>query len=102
MGRERGRWRGAAARRRFSRDRAGRLPPLDRVNGGLTDWPGGLAPYAFGLGFHDYLAGRFGDDRFGQLAARTSRSLPFFGSRAFRKVYGESLGNLWRDYRRSV
>src|SRR6266566_3425068 len=63
--------------------RVGKLPPMNRVNGGLTDWPGGLAPYAFGLGFHDYLADRFGEDRFGQLAARTSRSVPFFGSRAF-------------------
>jgi Tol biopolymer transport system component len=80
--------------------RAGRIVPLDRVNGGLTDWPAGLAPYAFGLGFHDYLSQRFGDGRFGLLAARTSRSLPFFGSRAFKKVYGESLGDLWNDYQR--
>jgi Tol biopolymer transport system component len=82
--------------------RRGRLEPLDRVNGGLTDWPAGLAPYAFGLGFHEYLAERFGESRFGDLAARTSRSLPFFGSRAFRRVYGESLGNLWRDYEKSI
>ena len=31
---------------------------------------------------------------------RTSRSLPFLGSRAFKKVYGESLGDLWNDYQR--
>jgi len=80
---------------------SGRIVPIDRVNGGLTDWPTGLAPYAFGLGFHDYLSQRFGDDRFGALAARTSRSLPFLGSRAFKKVYGESLGDLWEDYQRS-
>jgi hypothetical protein len=67
----------------------------------LTDWPTGLAPYAFGLGFHDYLSQRFGDEQFGALAARTSRSLPFLGSRAFKKVYGESLGDLWKDYQRS-
>lgn len=78
--------------------RSGRRVPMDRVNGGLTDWPAGLAPYAFGLGFHDYLSQRFGDEQFGVLAARTSRSLPFLGSRAFKKVYGESLGDLWKDY----
>ena len=82
--------------------RSGRVVPIDRVNGGLTDWPAGLAPYAFGLGFHDYLSQRFGDERFGLLAARTSRSLPFFGSRAFKKVYGESLGDLWKDYQRGA
>ena len=32
-----------------------KLEPLDRVNGGLTDWPGGGAAYAYGLGFHEYL-----------------------------------------------
>src|SRR5262245_22429350 len=37
----------------------GTLLPLDRVNGGVTDWPSGLAPYAYGLGFHQYLADRF-------------------------------------------
>src|SRR5262245_29138329 len=81
--------------------RAGRGMPIDRVNGGLTDWPAGLAPYAYGLGFHDYLSQRFGDEQFGALANRTSRSLPFFGSRAFKKIYGESLGDLWKEYQRS-
>jgi WD40 repeat protein len=81
--------------------RSGHPVRMDRVNGGLTDWPAGLAPYAFGLGFHDYLSQRFGDDQFGVLAARTSRSLPFLGSRAFKKVYGESLGDLWKDYQRA-
>jgi WD40-like Beta Propeller Repeat len=82
--------------------RQGRIEPLDRVNGGLTDWPGGLAPYAFGLGFHEYLANRFGESQFAELARRTSRTLPFFGSRAFKRVYGESLGNLWKDYRENL
>src|SRR5262249_3746386 len=72
-----------------------------RVNGGLTDWPAGLAPYAFGSGFHDYLSQRFGDEQFGALANRTSRSVPFFGSRAFKRVYGEPLGDLWKDYQQA-
>ena len=42
--------------------RHGAIEPLDRVNGGLTDWPGGFAAYAYGAGFHDYLAGRFGPE----------------------------------------
>ena len=77
---------------------AGRLEPLDRVNGGLTDWPGGAAIYAYGLGFHAYLAERFGAETLATLAASTARSLPFTGSRAFQRVYGQSLGTLWRDY----
>src|SRR5581483_627706 len=40
--------------------RAGAAEPIDRVNGGLTDWPAGNGPYAYGAGFHEYLARRFG------------------------------------------
>jgi hypothetical protein len=78
------------------------LEPLDRVNGGLTDWPGGSTIYAYGVGFHQYLADRFGADRLATLADATAGSLPYFSSLAFRSVYGESLGALWRDYETSV
>jgi Tol biopolymer transport system component len=82
--------------------RGRRLEPLDRVNGGLTDWPGGLAPYAYGLGFHAYLAERYGAGKFAALSTRTARSLPYFSSPGFRAVYGKSLGELWREYQDSV
>ena len=82
--------------------RAGRFEPLDRVNGGLTDWPGGNAAYAYGVGFHQYLADRFGADRLAALSNQTARSLPFAGSRAFRRIYGESLGTLWKEYRATI
>src|SRR5206468_12558890 len=82
--------------------RARRLEPLDRVNGGLTDWPNGLAAYAYGVGFHAYLADRFGADRFATLADATARRVPFTASRVFARVYGRSLGELWRDYQASL
>ena len=82
--------------------RARRLEPLDRVNGGLTDWPNGLAAYAYGVGFHAYLADRFGADRFATLADATARRVPFTASRVFARVYGRSLGALWRDYQASL
>ena len=75
-----------------------RLEPLDRVNGGLTDWPGGAAVYAYGVGFHAYLAERFGAQTLAALADRTARSLPYTGTRAFKAVYGQPLGTLWREY----
>lgn len=80
---------GAAARRQLS---------LDRASGGLVRWPDGHAAYAAGLGFHEYLAQRFGPETLGTLATHTSRRLPFLGTRAFKTVYGQSLGSLWRDY----
>jgi len=79
-----------AARRRFEK--------LDRVNGGLTDWPGGAAVYAYGVGFHAYLADRFGAQTLTALADRTARSWPYTGTRAFKAVYGRPLGTLWREY----
>src|SRR5439155_4000047 len=78
------------------------IEPLDRVNGGLTDWPDGLAVYAYGLGFHAYLAERYGADKFAALADATARRVPFTASRVFAHVYGRSLGALWRDYQASL
>jgi len=75
-----------------------RLEPLDRVNGGLTDWPAGAATYAYGVGFHAYLAERFGAQSLAALADATARSFPYTGSRGFKAVYGRPLGALWREY----
>lgn len=77
---------------------AGAALTLDRASGGLVAWPDGHAAYAAGLGFHAYLAERFGAESFGRLSAATARSLPYLGSRAFKGVYGQSLGALWRDF----
>jgi Tol biopolymer transport system component len=82
--------------------RARALEPLDRVNGGLTDWPGGAAVYAYGVGFHQYLVDRFGSAKLAELAEATARRLPYLSSRAFARVYGEPLGVLWREYEASL
>lgn len=82
--------------------RAQRTEPLDRTNGSLTDWPGGSTPYSFGLGFHQFLAGRHGEQTFAALYDATAGRVPFFGTGAFASIYGESLGQLWDEYRRSL
>ena len=82
--------------------RHGALEPLDRVNGGLTDWPGGTAAYAYGGEFHEYLAGRFGADSLARLADATARRVPYTASRVFKSVFGEPLGTLWHDFQRSL
>lgn len=78
--------------------RAGRPEPLDRVNGGLIDWPAGSAHYAYGAYFHQYLAERFGEDKLADLGEATARRFPYTGSKAFEYVFGESLGTLWKDF----
>jgi hypothetical protein len=82
--------------------RAGRLEPFDRINGGLTAWPAGNAAYAYGLGFSEYLAQRFGPDRIGQLMRATAGTLPYLWPRAFSGVFGSSVGALWREYQASL
>ena len=77
---------------------AGRFEPLDRVNGGLVDWPTGAAHYAYGAYFHQYLADKFGAASIGRLTEDTSGRVPYLGTRAFKKVFGRSLGDLWKDF----
>ena len=80
--------------------RADAFEPIDRVSGGLVDWPSGSGSYAYGAYFHQYLARRFGEDKLAELSRRTAGRVPYFGSTAFRTVYGTSLGSLWRDFTR--
>ncbi len=76
--------------------------PIDRVNGGSVEWPGGLGPYLEGAWFYDYLYQRFGEVAVGRLANDTARRLPFISSPATRKVFGESLGKLWAEFQRDA
>ena len=79
-----------------------RLLPLDRASSRLVRWPSGNAPYLYGGYFHQYLSDRYGAESLRRLTDETSRRLPYFGSRAFKKVFGKSLGDLWRDFESSV
>jgi Tol biopolymer transport system component len=80
----------AAARSRFE--------PLDRVGGGLVDWPGGNAPYLYGSYFHQFLRDQYGEDSLTELTNATAGRVPYFGSGAFKDVYKRSLGDLWEDF----
>lgn len=82
--------------------RAGTFEPLDRVGGGLVDWPAGQGWYAYGARFHEFLLREYGSERLVELSERTAGRLPFLTAGAFRAVYGRSLGDLWRDFRRDV
>ncbi len=77
---------------------AGRFAPLDRATSAVIDWPGGTSSYLYGAYFHQYLAKRFGVETLTRLATATAGRLPFFGSGAFKTVYGRSLGELWREF----
>jgi hypothetical protein len=77
------------------------LEPIDRLNGGLTDWPGPQAPYAFGLGFHAYLEERFGARALADLADASASAIPFVGS-SFEQSFGLPLGTVFEDFLAAV
>lgn len=81
--------------------RAGRFEPLDRVGGGLVDWPSGQGVYAYGGLFHQFLAERYGHASIARLADRTAGRLPYFTKGAFEDEYGRTLEDLWREFARS-
>ena len=72
--------------------------PLDRVGGGLVDWPGGNAPYLYGGYFHEFLRDKYGEDSLATLTNATAGRVPYFGSGAFKNVFRRSLGELWKDF----
>lgn len=77
---------------------ADRFEPIDRASGGNLDWPSGAGPYAYGAYFHQFLAERHGAESIRRLTDETSRRLPYLASRAYEKVYGQSLGELWNAF----
>ena len=79
-----------------------RLEPMDRASSRISDWPSGNTPYLYGAYFHQYLADTYGPESLTRLADATAARLPYFGARAFRQVFGRSLGQLWKDFQSSV
>ena len=77
---------------------AGRFDPIDRANGGLVDWPGGAAPYAYGAYFHQYLADRFGPESLVRLVGGDGAAAPLLRragvSKGVRAIARRAVGRL--------
>jgi hypothetical protein len=76
----------------------GRFDPIDRAGGGNVDWPTGMTPYLYGAYFHEFLTARYGAESLRRLSGETARRPPYLASLAYRRVFGRSLGALWRDF----
>ena len=81
---------------------AGRFPSLAKASNAVVAWPSGLTAYVFGGYFHDYLARTYGQASLERLSDETASRLPYLGVRAFRKVYGKPLGDLWKDFQKDA
>ena len=89
---------------RLVKDRAagaGRFPSLPDVSNARVEWPSGHTQYVYGGYFHDYLAKTYGEQSLERLADETSGRIPYLGVRAFRQVYGKTLGQLWKDFEKA-
>lgn len=75
-----------------------RFASLDRASSDRVDWPSGHTPYLYGAYFHAFLAETYGDASLARLADATAARPPYLGSRAYRQVFGKSLGALWTDF----
>ena len=77
----------------------GRLEPLDRINGGLTDWPGGAASTRTVSAFISTSPIDTAPQTLAALADASARRVPYPRHRRSSASTDESLGALWRDYR---
>ena len=57
-----------------------------------------MDPYLYGAYFHEFLGRTYGDESIRRLTEETGRRIPYLGSRAYKKVFGKSLGQLWNDF----
>jgi len=71
--------------------------PLDRAGGGLVAWPSGHTPYFFGGRVYQRIAGTASEAALGEVTRKTARRLPYFGSGAFRQVFGKRPRDIWRE-----
>ena len=80
----------------------GRVEPLDRAGGGHVGWPGGAIPYLYGGYFHAFLAERYSAASLARLSDETARRVPYLAPLAYRRVFGRSLGALWREFQEAT
>ena len=80
--------------------RSGQLGKLDQASLGLDEWPFGNAAYLFGEEFLSFVERRFGPDSTRDIALKHAHSIPYLDERNFKKVTGESLTSLWREFAR--
>ena len=84
--------------RSMVRDSARIYDPLGLESEGTkVDFQVGVNSYLYGTRFMTYLANEYGPDSLIDWVARRPRSKPSFGAQ-FRKVYGRSLGQGWREW----
>jgi len=75
------------------------VKPIRQVNQPMATWPGGYAPYLYGVEFYNFVAARRGDAKVQQLFENYSRKfLPFSINSNSKRVLGKNMNRLWDDF----
>ena len=79
----------------------GRFPSWADVTGARDTYPGGNDAYMFGGAFVSYLHKKYGAKKYAQFWKK-SGSMLLFPSLIFKRTYGVSLNDAWKDFRESL
>ncbi|MEZ4453066.1 MAG: hypothetical protein R3B09_26635 [Nannocystaceae bacterium] len=72
---------------------------LSQATSEINRFPYGTVRYLYGLHFLHYLGGRYGHDKIRELShAFAGQTIPYGTGRAFKKVVGVDLEQLWREF----
>lgn len=75
------------------------FPGIDKLCHWPRDWPAGAVPYIFGGMFHDYLARRFGPEKFGDYSMKHAGQIwPYLFNHNAKLVFGHKITHLWKDF----
>ena len=77
---------------------ASRFEPIDRVGGGLDDWPAGNGAVRVRGAVSSLPRRHLWGGALRRLTDETGGRLPYLGFTAYPKVFGRSLGKLWSDF----
>ncbi len=73
---------------------------IDRATYWHDQWPYGNAAYWYGIGFHQFLANRYGEEKLFEITKATSATLaPGFFNFSTNDVFGKSFTRLWEEWK---
>ncbi|MEK6815042.1 MAG: BamA/TamA family outer membrane protein [Nitrospirota bacterium] len=81
----------------------GRFPTLGQMATFPDEWPSRFIPYNFGAKFIEFIAGKVGDEKIGEIGrVYGGRTVPFLVQSSGRRALGADYGSLYAEWRRDL
>ena len=75
------------------------VKPLRQINQPIASWPGGTAPYLYGVQFYNFIAETKGQEKILRMIDNYSEDLlPFAINTNSEKVFGKNLSQMWDEF----